>query len=802
MPEDHRVTIPWRETAAVSGLLLLLLAVAYCNVVFRGRSLVYSDNYNPLDFRLLDQTHGPGFVPAEVWQSRNLTTYANFHDPGAAWWQWEPGGEFLRRGLRRGEWPWWDPYVGAGAPAMTNLTQAHFFPPYFLLVALGNGAALKNAYFLAVLLSAALFSYLLLRKHHLSREASFAGAAAILFCGGLNQNVGSFIGQAAACVPAALFLTRWFLERPSWRSAALLAAGYAAMALASFPPMLLATFGLSAVYAAVIIAAGEDRARRARLYLAAVALSLGLVAFYYLPAFAMMREVPHVTTHYRNAWVTTLSWAHFAQLLSPVLMGGGKVFGNPPMPDISFVTLPYLGIVALLCAGLAGPAGSRQTRLFLLVIAAAALLISLKLAGVEPLHSLFRLPVLRNIHFAFYYGIPLNILLGFAAGIGLERLLAGRVSRTQAWLVVMLMAAALLLLPEIALLRGTFAHREAASWLGRWYLAVVLFLGASAAVLALAGAREPSALRRRVCIAAILGLLAFEGVTNTFYPRQNRWDVWKHPVPYVQELVARRDAGRIFSAGALHANAASAFEVYQLESMMAFNSTRMFELYRTHAAARTYLFVSEPTLLPPEGVLDAANVGLLAIREIDHPELVAEAGRRGYRQVFGDGFVRLFERATAPRYFFTSHYRLLPRDQALPALAEGRSAREILIEEPPPFRSVPNDGSEPPVAVRELARNRVVLQVQAARPGLVYCSESYFPGWRASVNGRPAPILAANYAFRAVPVPAGEAVVELSYVPPGLRRGLMLSLAAALIVLALLGMELWRGRKRTLGAQS
>ncbi len=799
---EPRMAIPLREAAAVCGLLLLLLAAAYCNVVFGGRSLVYSDNYNPLDYRMFEQTQGPDFLPAEVWTSRNLSTYANFHDAGATWWQWEPGGEFLRRGLRRGELPWWDPYVGGGVPAMANLTPAFFFPPSLVLVALGNGVALKNVYFLTVLLSAAFFSYLLLRRHHLSREASFAAAVAVLFCGGLNQNVGSFMGQTAACLPPALLLTRWFLDRPSWCRAALLAAGYAAMALASFPPLLFAAFGLSGLYATVLIAAGEDRARQAGRYLAAVALSLGLVGFYYLPAFAVMRATPQVTAHYQGASVTFLPWYQFSQLLSPVLMGGGKVFVSPPMPDIGGlgITLPYLGVVAMLIAGLAGRVGPRHTRLFFVVVATAAALIVLKLAGIEPVQSLTRLPVLRTIHFAHYFGIPLNILLGFAAGIGLERLLRGKVSRTRVWVVILGMGIVLLGMLTVALVRGTFAHSQAAAWLTRWYLAMALLVVTSAVLLTLAGAREPSVKRRRLCAAAIVALLAVEGVINTYYPRQDRWNIWKHPVPYVQKLLARRDAGRIYGAGAFHPNAASVFELFQVDSMMTFNPPRMLELYKSYAAPGAYLFLSEASLLPPDGVLDAANVGLLAIREVDRSALAVEAAKRGYREFFADGYVRLFERATPPRYYFTSRYRRLPREKILPALAEVRADREVLVEQPPAFPSVPNDGREPPVVVEELSRNRVTLRVHAPRPGLVYCSESFFPGWRATVNGRPAPILAANYAFRAVRVPAGDLVVELSYFPPGLLPGLVASLAAALIVLALIGTALWRDRKRTPGA--
>src|SRR5205085_436223 len=132
---------------------------------------------------------------------------------------------------------WWDPYVAAGAPAMANLTQSFFFPPYAAMVALGDTSLLKNGYFLGMLSMAAFCSFLFLRRHGLSAPAAAAGAVAVFFCGGLNQNIGSFIGQTAACLPLALLLTRWFLEAPTWRRAALLAVGYAAIAMATFPPL-------------------------------------------------------------------------------------------------------------------------------------------------------------------------------------------------------------------------------------------------------------------------------------------------------------------------------------------------------------------------------------------------------------------------------------------------------------------------------------------------------------------------------------------------------------------------------------
>ena len=63
--------------------------------------------------------------------------------------------------------------------------------------------------------------------------------------------------------------------------------------------------------------------------------------------------------------------------------------------------------------------------------------------------------------------------------------------------------------------------------------------------------------------------------------------------------------------------------------------------------------------------------------------------------------------------------------------------------------------------------------------------DTWFPGWIAEVDGRPRPILRANYLFRAVPVPVGRAVVRFDYRPRSLRIGAMLSACSLLLLLGL-----------------
>ena len=101
------------------------------------------------------------------------------------------------------------------------------------------------------------------------------------------------------------------------------------------------------------------------------------------------------------------------------------------------------------------------------------------------------------------------------------------------------------------------------------------------------------------------------------------------------------------------------------------------------------------------------------------------------------------------------------------------------------------------VAVASYTPNRIVLEASLERPALVVASEVFYPGWEAAVDGRPAPLLEADYILRAVPVGQGRHTVEMRFRPASFRLGLAVSvLAAAAIALGLLAPRALRGKAR------
>lgn len=76
---------------------------------------------------------------------------------------------------------------------------------------------------------------------------------------------------------------------------------------------------------------------------------------------------------------------------------------------------------------------------------------------------------------------------------------------------------------------------------------------------------------------------------------------------------------------------------------------------------------------------------------------------------------------------------------------------------------------------------QVVIQTKSAAPAFLVLSDTFFPGWQATVDGQPTQLYATNYLFRGVAVPAGSHIVTFSYYPPSWRRGLVLSLVGFLL---------------------
>ncbi len=143
--------------------------------------------------------------------------------------------------------------------------------------------------------------------------------------------------------------------------------------------------------------------------------------------------------------------------------------------------------------------------------------------------------------------------------------------------------------------------------------------------------------------------------------------------------------------------------------------------------------------------------------------------------------------------------RWLPLDETVAALVAPAfdPHREVLLAgTSPPAPPAEGGGLGWWLRLRDVP-NGVTIDANLDAPGYLVLADTWYPGWQATVDGRPVELLRANYAFRAVWLTAGEHVVEMRYRPRLWMVGAAISGVSGLICGLGAGVSfLWERRMR------
>jgi hypothetical protein len=102
------------------------------------------------------------------------------------------------------------------------------------------------------------------------------------------------------------------------------------------------------------------------------------------------------------------------------------------------------------------------------------------------------------------------------------------------------------------------------------------------------------------------------------------------------------------------------------------------------------------------------------------------------------------------------------------------------------------------VGVLEHGVNSSAYQVETGAEGYLFVGDTFYPGWRATLDGQDTPLLRADYLFRAVKVPAGKHTVRMVFDPISWKLGVVLSAGGLATLLGWWAM----GRRRGHAAHS
>lgn len=187
-----------------------------------------------------------------------------------------------------------------------------------------------------------------------------------------------------------------------------------------------------------------------------------------------------------------------------------------------------------------------------------------------------------------------------------------------------------------------------------------------------------------------------------------------------------------------------------------------------------------------------AAVGPQAATTIEGWELISRGNLREHVTVRGatprnQGYLLFENQSPLPRAYVVGEAKTIASGQDhVAALSSIDPRTTVLLEQDVLGTQARSDFQ--PARIVEYSSRRVAVEVELERPGYLVLTDTYYPGWSATDNGRPTEVLRANVAFRGVALQPGQHRVEFSYQPPAYGVGL----AATLLTMVLASISVLR----------
>lgn len=766
-------------------------------------------------------------------------------------YQFTPWRKFAWDSLRQGDLPLWNPYSGTGGPLAATMQAAVFYP---------INLALLIVPFTATFVLSALFrlwiagfaTYLLGRRLGLAPLPAFVPAVSFMLCGFLVAWLGHPHTNVAIWLPA-LMLAADSIATARERGRTLTWIGGFAIVLGvaitggHVETAVDLIFGVSLYFAlrlGQITLHHRDLAFAARRILAlgvAGVLGAGIAAIQLMP---FIEWLP-LSAEYQRRSSDAFRWLDpvaFKNLVALPLAAFPNMYGNPswsgdywsfnPWGNFNESVL-YAGIIplALCIAALVG--GWRRNPLVRLW--GVLIIISLGMAmQVPPFDWINQLPGLALAH---PNRLRLLVTFGVAmlAGFGAQALAEPRVRRTSAIVLALVTVAG----GFMALAGGVLLPRseprvtsQLASWIQERYPApesaprsvmicrpdparcvddlseafrlsnIELYLPALVALIGLGALIYWS--RRwhnnlRYLQAGIIALVIIDLIAagHGINPTMDADDFY--PEPSILAEIGRDDElGRFTVLGqAMYPDAQMLFDLADVRTLD-FPTARL-DVYLNASGDRTP-WIDYGVLL---GSFDSLLLAGLNIRYVVAADSALIEESDNLRRIGERNGIYLGEVIDPrPRAFMVYNAQIVQNDgeavTKLTADPKAASTRLILQDSADARSALSMLDSEGAGEVHNLSYESAFSSwsVTTTEPGLLFVSDSYYPGWSAFIDDQPVPVMRANLNYRAISVPAGEHLVEFRYEPRSVQIGFAITGVSLLLAAGLIAYG-WRARRNS-----
>ena len=760
------------------GLLAscLIVVLAFSPILFGGRTLSAANKWPA-------GTNGVAPFPGQP-RADYSSDYRT--DPGASSWEFEPWAEVTHRAYARGEWPLWNPYQGAGAPHAANM-QSAVFDPLLLAVNLHPTPLMWDLSIVGAFILGAAAAYLFGLVLGLHVVPAVVASTAFSLSGWFFLYSNNQFSRSYVFLPLLFLLVEVTLRTTRWWPVLALGGAVAGNILVGMPEASFFVIGAASVYAAVRLV--QERSVM-RIHVSMVRLGGGGLLGMMLVSPLVLLFLQYESLSF-NVHKPELGRGSEADPVWDLLDWLGPFF-----PGLSEATPRGWFGIAVVVSVLVAVSGRKETkRLHAWLFLVLGLFLLVKIYDFRLLEWFGELPGAQLVIFPIFAAPVVSFTFAVLAGIGVQ-VLWNRDLRIRRFLTLV----GLGLLVLVAVLSASDRLRVIVEERQTVWGRTAFF-----AVLAIAAVGVASWLGRRWAGAVLAGVIIFELFwLAPFDIYAKRADPYMTPGWMGLVRAAQKGAvhSRVFGIDSkLYPNTAGALGLQDIRVLDALYIERYLRYVRTFiqpevfdrftgTEANSAPFQDNPMFdaLGVRAVLsqqDLANVPSLRFvgRDLDtrvyeninayprawvvHEVHVVGAENEAF------GFLKAHARRKNDAFIVDSFD---PRREAV--VEHGGKTRDDTLRDLQGGRDECAERDRDRATIQRYSGDSVSVQVDAACPGLLVLPDTYFPGWKATVNGRDRTIYPTNGAFRGVNVPAGISRVEFRYEPRAFPMGVLLAVAA------------------------
>lgn len=768
------VLILFLSLAIVSGFFYKTIFYKY--VPFPGDLLV--SEYSPWKYSSF-LGYNPGSYPNK----------AQYFDTLRQIYPWKT---FVVESFKSGNFPLWNPYNFSGAPLLANFQSAVFYPLNFLYFLFPQIWAWSGLIILQPFL-ALLFTFYYARKIGISRLGSFFASFTFAFSSFISVWLEyNTIGHVILWLPLILLSLEKLFDKKTAIWAFVLVFSLSSSLLAGHIQIFIYLFLFSFIYCCV-------RFKKISLFLASLfVLSLGVGGVQLIPGIELISQAAR-SMHAYDVTINKI----LLQGWQTVMIFVPDFFGNQAtrnywIQDTYMGDVIYLGLVPLFFV-LVSLFSKKNFYVKFFALSAVAVFIIITRNPLTELIYKVNLPLISSSSsslMVFIICFSLSIVCGFGVDVFMKnnytfnkylKMFAPLISIfALLWLIV-------LVLPKLHWF--SWENNLSISIRNLTYSTVIFSAALILFVAVLINKKLKYAIIILLLFLSIFDLWRFFQKFNPFSPSS-----FTYPKNSILELVKKdRGINRFWGYGSaqLGANIATQFSLFSPEGYDPLYPKRYGEFIQ---ASQDGVIHTEFTDQTRSDAVISQNLGELRVIDLLGVKYVLDRNENGSTQenfpidrfslIYEKNGWKVFENKKAlPRILLADNYKIFFNKNEFENIFFNHSfnpAKTILLEERPMGFDENKTGKQSNVRLISYLQNEINIDVNTDANKLLFLSDTYYPGWKASVDGKEAKIYRADYAFRAIVVPKGHHLVKFSYDPLSFRIGYSITLLSIGLLIIML----------------